>query len=77
MTEMYGIKPVQHKIPPCEMSNEMLLHELERWLNNEALAHATFENWSGAGCETASFACWKKCKRLVKELQDEIARRNE
>ena len=77
MTEMYGIKPVQHKIPPCEMSNEMLLCELERWLDNEVLAHAAFENWKGAGCETALMACWKKCKRLVKELQDEIARRNE
>lgn len=75
MTEMYGVKPVQHKIPPCEMSNEMLLYELERWLDNEALAHTTFENWRGAGCETAFFACWKKCQRLTNELMIEKSRR--
>lgn len=75
MTEMYGVKPVQHKIPPAEMSDEMLLYEIDRWLDNEALAHAAFENWKGTGCETAFNACWKKCIRLVGELKDEKERR--
>lgn len=69
------IKPVQHKIPVSEMSEIDLRAELSRWKVNERIAHTKFENNLDSGCYIAFQGCWTKCKRLIKEIEDEMKRR--
>lgn len=69
------IKPVQHKIPVSEISEIDLRSELSRWKVNERIARANFENNLDSGYYIAFQGCWVKCKRLIKEIEDEMERR--
>ena len=72
---MYGIKPVQLNPPAAEMSVLQLVDAYDKWQINERIAHAAFLNNLDSGCYIAFQACWNKCKRLVKEIEDEMERR--
>ena len=69
------IKPVQHKIPVSEMSEIDLRSELSRWKVNERIAHSAVDNNKGSGLLIAFEGNWTKCKRLIKEIEDEMKRR--
>lgn len=73
--EMYGVKPVQHNPPVEMMTDQQLLQKLEWWERQERLAHARCDNNKGSSCVAAFNACWRKCQRLLKELEDERWRR--
>lgn len=73
--DIVWIKPVQLKKPAREMSDEELVDALNRWENEERIAHARFDNNKGSSCYIYFLGCWRKCQRLVKELEDEMDRR--
>lgn len=70
------IKPVQHKVPVSEMSDALLRIKLLEWQRKERIAHSAVDNNKGSGLLIAFEGNWTKCKRLIKEIEDEMKRRD-